>query len=82
MLKRWLFRSYRWLAALNQWVQRRFTRAGQLVLWLILVGTVVGVDTKFTMAYQAVAFLVCLLSVSLAWALLARGQFGAQRFLP
>lgn len=82
MLKRQLYPVYRWLTALNQWMRRRFTRAGQLVLWSILLGTAAGIDTKFTMAYQAVAFLACLTAVSMSWSLLARGQFSGRRILP
>src|SRR5687767_13739272 len=82
MLKRCLFVFYRWLSGLNFWFRRRFTAAGFLVLWGIVISGVVGLDTNFTMAYQIFWFLVCLLGVSIFMGLLSRARFTAMRQLP
>lgn len=82
MLKRYLFRFYRGLSGINLWFRQRFTPAGFLVLWGIVFSGVVGLDTSFTIAYQLFWFLLCLLLVSLAWALFSKGRFSATRQLP
>jgi uncharacterized protein (DUF58 family) len=82
MLKRYLFRFYRWLSGLNLWFRQRFTPAGFLALWGLIVSGVIGLDTNFTIAYQIFWFLLCLLSVSVAWGLLSRARFSAVRQLP
>jgi uncharacterized protein (DUF58 family) len=82
MLKRYLFRFYRGLSGLNFWLRNRFTPAGFLVLWSIIISGVVGLDTNFTIAYQLFWFLVCLLAASVGWGLLSRGRFSATRQLP
>jgi len=82
MLKRYLFVFYRWLSGLNFWFRRRFTGAGFLVLWGIVVSGVIGLDTNFTLAYQIFWFLVCLLGMSIFIGLLSRARFTATRQLP
>lgn len=82
MLKRCLFKLYRRLSGLNFWFRRRFTAAGFLVLWGIIISGVVGLDTSFTLAYQIFWFLVCLLAVSVVFGFFSRGRFLAARQLP
>jgi uncharacterized protein (DUF58 family) len=82
MLKRYLFRFYRWLSGLNFWFRQRFTAAGFLTLWGLIVSGVIGLDTNFTIAYQIFWFLLCLLGLSVAWGLLSRARFSAVRQLP
>src|SRR5688572_11610135 len=82
MLKRYLFKFYRRISGLNFWFRRRFTAAGFLVLWGIIVSGVIWLDTNFTLGYQIFWFLVCLTGVSVILGLLSRGRFSAVRQLP
>src|SRR5687768_8381374 len=82
MLKRYVFRFYRWLSGVNFWFRERFTPAGLLVLWSLILSGVIGLDTNFTIAYQIFWFLLCLLGVSVLWGLLSRARFSAVRELP
>ena len=81
-MRRLLFRAFRWTWVVQQWLSRRFTRAGYLVLGGILAASVVGLDTNRTLAYQAFAFLVVLLAVALAASLTLRGRFSVRRSVP
>ncbi len=82
MLKRRLFHTFRLMAAFNSWTQRRLTRGGRLLLWSAFFALAVGIDTNFTMAYQALAFLLCLMAISMTWGYLSRARFSARRILP
>src|SRR5688500_16874854 len=82
MLKRCLFRLYRSLSGLNFWFRQRFTAAGFLVLWGLVISAIVGLDTNFSLAYQIFWFLLCLLTVSIAFGLFSRARFHAFRQLP
>jgi uncharacterized protein (DUF58 family) len=82
MLKRYLFRFYRWLSGVNFWLRARFTPAGFLVLWGIIISGIIGLDTNFTIAYQLFWFLLCLLAVSIVWGLVSRARLSVSRHLP
>lgn len=82
MLKRYLFRFYRWLSGINFWFRERFTPAGLLALASLIVSGIIGLDGNFTIGYQIFWFLACLLAVSVAWGLLSRARFAAARHLP
>src|SRR5687767_8606350 len=82
MLKRYLFRFYRWLSGVNFWLRARFTPAGFLVLWGIIISGIIGLDTNFTIAYQLFWFLLCLLAVSIVWGLVSRTRLSITRHLP
>jgi hypothetical protein len=81
-MRRLLFRAFRWTWVVQQWLARRFTRAGYLVLGGVLPASVVGLDTNRTLAYQAFAFLVALLGAALLASLTFRGRFSVRRAVP
>ncbi len=81
-VKRYFFRTYRLLTAVNYWLHRRFTRAGFLALWSLVFAGVLGIDTKFTMAYQALVLVLFLLIASVIWGLVSRARFTGRRILP
>ena len=82
MFRRYLFRNYRLLAALQQWLKPRVTLSGSLVLWALLFAAGLGMDTDVTVAYQAFSFLACLVLVSASFACFSRGRYEARRVLP
>jgi uncharacterized protein (DUF58 family) len=81
-MRRLLFRAFRWTWVVQQWLARRFTRAGYLALGGVLAASVVGLDTNRTLAYQAFAFLVALLAGALLASLTFRGRFSVRRAVP
>jgi uncharacterized protein (DUF58 family) len=81
-MRRLLFGAFRWTWVVQQWLARRFTRAGFLVLGGVLAASVVGLDTNRTLAYQAFAFLVALLAAALLASLTFRGRFSVRRAVP
>jgi hypothetical protein len=82
MFRRYLFRNYRLLSALQHWLKRRLTPSGILVLWTLFFVAGLGMDTDVTMAYQAFSFLVCLVFASAASAYFSRGRYEVRRILP
>ena len=82
LFQRYLYRNYRGYSATLYWIRRRLTGGGIIVL-VGLVGTgALGVDTNLSMAYQAFAFLFCLLFVALVGSRFSRAKFSARRELP
>lgn len=85
MFRRLFYLGYRGLFASARWLSRRFTRAGEFALSLMMLTAVVGADTRQTMTYQAFSFLVAMLAAAALWTLLRSwGRLGlsAQRRLP
>ncbi|MCX6897512.1 MAG: DUF58 domain-containing protein [Verrucomicrobia bacterium] len=85
MFRRFFYHSYRRLFASARWLGRRFTRAGEFALGLMMLAAVIGADTNQTTAYQAFAFLAAMLGVSALWIILRSfgpGTLSVQRLLP
>ena len=76
------YRLYRLAAGLRYRVPRRFTPAGLLALAAAMVSGAIGIDMDQTVAFQAFAFVVCLLAVSMASAIFFRSRFSVRRLLP
>jgi uncharacterized protein (DUF58 family) len=76
------YRLYRLASGLRYWVPRRFTPAGLLALAAAVVSGAIGIDMDQTVAFQAFAFVVCLLAVSMASAVFFRVRFAVRRVLP
>jgi uncharacterized protein (DUF58 family) len=81
-MRRLLFRAFRWTWVVQQWLSRRFTWPGYLVLGGVLAASVVGLDTNRTLAYQVFAFLLVLLTAALLASVTFRGVFTVRRALP
>ncbi len=81
-MKRFFFHNFQLIFNLGQWIRRRFTRAGSLVLGGLIAAGVFGIDTRQTLAYQlfSLLFILLLLAVINSWFL--RIRFTAQRELP
>ncbi len=82
MIKRVLYLSFRFVYTIKHWLIRRFTTAGLLAFAALLSSAVVGLDTNQTVVYQAFAFLLSLLVISMVWGLVFRARFNARRKLP
>src|SRR5258708_10770680 len=51
-------------------------------MWSLVFAGVIGIDTKFTMAYQALVLVLSLLIASVTWGLVSRARFTGRRILP
>lgn len=73
---------YRLVSALRYRVPRRFTPAGILALGALVASGAIGVDMDQTVAFQAFAFVACLVIVAVVAAPFFRGRFTVTRVLP
>jgi uncharacterized protein (DUF58 family) len=81
-MKRILFRNFRLMHRLSQWLRHRLTPGGSLVFGGIIVAGIFGIDTGQTLAYQVFAILVSLLLVAVISTITFRARFRLQRSLP
>ncbi|MDM8560372.1 DUF58 domain-containing protein [Candidatus Parabeggiatoa sp. HSG14] len=81
-MRRLLFHNFYFVFALSHWIQRRFTKAGMLLLSGLIVAGTFGIDTKKTLAYQFFSFLLALLLLAFFSSWFFRARFTAQRDLP
>jgi uncharacterized protein (DUF58 family) len=82
LIWRVVYRSYRVFSWLRYWTQRRFTRAGWVVLASLFVTTVMGLDTENLVAYQGFSLLLVLLLLAFAFSRFFPMNFSVVRLLP
>jgi uncharacterized protein (DUF58 family) len=82
LIWRVVYRSYRFFSWLRYWTQRRFTRAGWVVLASLFVTTVMGMDTDNMVAYQGFSLLLMLLLLAFGFSRFFRMNFSVVRLLP
>ena len=78
----WRYRALLHAFRLYDWVRRRFTPAGRLLLAAMLASMALGFDTQQSVAYQSFTFLAALLAACMLWALAFRNRFEVGRTLP
>jgi hypothetical protein len=81
-MKTLLYKSFRSVYRITNWLKWRFTTGGLLVLGGLVASAVVGLDTHQTIAYQIFTLLLAVLIISFAWCLFFRAKFSAHRKLP
>jgi len=67
---------------IQQWLLRRFTPVGLGLLVSLAGAILIGLDTKQTVAYQIVTFVLAILFIAIAFGFYFRYRFSAQRNLP
>ena len=77
-----LYRLFVLVYKIQRWLLNRFTPGGLGVLVCLLTALIIGLDTKQTMAYQILAFLLAILLVAIAFSFYFPYRFGARRNLP
>jgi len=82
MIRRLLYRTFRFTYTCQHWIRSRFTKAGLLVLGGLVLSGGVGLDTNRTLAYQVFTFLLSLLFISIMWSLFFRTRLSVCRILP
>ncbi|NIR29104.1 MAG: DUF58 domain-containing protein [Gammaproteobacteria bacterium] len=80
--RRFLLRNFYVLYRLDQWVGRRFTPAGKLVITALCVAGLFGIDVHQTLAYQVFTLAAALLAFGFLSIPFFRGRFSAARELP
>jgi len=77
-----VYRFYRISSRLWHWTQRRFTRAGWIVLASLFVTAIMSMDTDNLVAYQGFSLLLMLLLLAFAFSRFFRMKFSVVRLLP
>ena len=81
-MKKLLFRNFRQVHRISQWLRHRLTPGGALVLGGIIAAGIFGIDTGQTLAYQVFAIMAALMLVAVISAVTFRARFRLQRSLP
>ena len=82
MLRRLLFKNFKFIYNFSQWARYRYTPTGILIASGMLASGIFGVDIRQSMAYQIFTITASLLFVSFLASLSFRGQFKIRRELP
>ena len=77
-----VYRVCRVVSRLWDWTQRRFTRAGWMVLGSLFVTTIMSMDTENMVAYQGFSLLLLLLLLGFVFSRFFRMKFSVVRLLP
>lgn len=80
--RRFLYRTYRSSVGFEPWGIWRFTRAGILVLIMLVASAVIGLDTRATVVYRGFALLFMLLLIAFLWSLVFQIRLTLNRTLP
>lgn len=82
VLFRFIYRLHRLASWVQYRAQRRFTRAGLVVLAAMVVAAMIGTDTDNNLGYQVftISFFTLAVAAVFCWPL--RGSFAAERHLP
>lgn len=79
---KFIFRNFTWVYRFDQWVRRRFTKAGMLLLAGLVASGMFGINTRQSLVYQIFAFLAALLAVAMLASVRLRSGFSVRRILP
>ncbi len=82
MFRRFLFHNFYLVYRTDQWLKRRFTHAGMLMLGALVLSGVFGINTRATHSYQLLMLVIAVLLVGALSALLFRAKLKVVRRLP
>ena len=77
-----LYRLFCLIYRIQQWSVKRFTPGGIGILISLVGAAIIGLDTKQTMAYQVLTFLLAVLLIAIAFSKFFRPRLEVQRYLP
>lgn len=80
--RRLLYRNFRQLFAISNWLRNRLTPMGGLIFSGTVASGIFGVDTRQSLAFQVFAITSALLLLSLLSIITFRGKFRIKRLLP
>jgi len=81
-LKKLIHRAYMAMNTASQWFYRKLTPAGTLVVAMMVVSSLLGIDTYKTMSYQVFTFLMTLFIISLGYSFFSKVEFSIDRKTP
>ena len=79
---KFLYRIYRLFSGTRHWAERRFTRAGLVMLGAVCVAAVLGLDPENSVGYQGFTLLLGLVLVAVLGGFRFKAAFAAERLLP
>ena len=82
IMKRLFYRLFYTSYTVTEWFKRRFTTLGKGIMVCLVISTFIGIDTKQTMAYQILAFILAILSIAIICSFRFRDRFSVTRTLP
>ena len=77
-----LYRLFCSIYGIQQFILKRFTAVGLAVLICAIAAIIIGLDTKQTMAYQVLTFLVAILLIAIAFGFWFKSRLAIERNLP
>ncbi len=80
--RRFLYHNFHLVYRTDQWLKRRFTHAGMLMLGALVISGVFGINTRATHSYQLLMLVVAVLMVGALSALFFRARLKVVRRLP
>jgi uncharacterized protein (DUF58 family) len=80
--RKFLFHNFHLVYRTDQWLKRRFTHAGMLMLGTLVLSGVFGINTRATNSYQLLMLVVAVLLVGALSALFFRARLRLSRRLP
>lgn len=82
MVRRLLYRNFRQVYAVSNWMRNRLTPTGGLLFGGMVASGIFGVDTRQSLSFQIFALLAAILLLSLLSLFTFRGKFRTRRILP
>ncbi len=82
IFRRFLYHNFHLVYRTDQWLKRRFTHAGMLMLGALVLSGVFGINTRATNSYQLLMLVVAVLLVGIVSALFFRARLKLVRRLP
>jgi uncharacterized protein (DUF58 family) len=79
---RWFYVMFRAVSGAGFWIERRFTRAGLLVLGGLVVAAVFGIDTSLTVAYRIFTLCAAVLALAVIVSWFSRSTLVVRAQLP
>lgn len=82
IVRRLLFHNFHLVYRFDQWIKRRFTQTGMVMLGALIFSGVFGINTRATQSYQLFLLSIAVLGVGAIGALFFRARFDFIRRLP
>lgn len=82
LLDHYLWRSYRQMSAISNWLRRRFTPAGKLVLVVLFVSALVGIDIRVVQSYQLFSISLVFIVIAVISNMTKKSNFLVSRRMP
>ncbi|MEX2524077.1 MAG: DUF58 domain-containing protein [Gammaproteobacteria bacterium] len=82
MIRKLLFRNFRFIYRVSRWLRYRLTPGGSLILGGLVASGIFGIDTRQSLAFQIFAVCASLMLFAVLTTLIFRARFRLRRHLP